>query len=150
MAQDESRPDTSREAREAAAERAAIAVRPEFHHSEGITREKVFELKGINVHYSGVTAVKDITMDVQRRGRDRADRAVGVRQEHAAALPEPDERPDPGRRSRGRAPLPRRGPLRADVDPVQVRKLIGMVFQKPNPFPKSIYDNVAFGPRVLG
>jgi phosphate transport system ATP-binding protein len=36
------------------------------------------------------------------------------------------------------------------VDPVQVRKVIGMVFQKPNPFPKSIYDNVAFGPRVLG
>ena len=36
------------------------------------------------------------------------------------------------------------------VDPVQVRKRIGMVFQKPNPFPKSIYDNVAFGPRVLG
>jgi phosphate transport system ATP-binding protein len=35
------------------------------------------------------------------------------------------------------------------VDPVQVRKRIGMVFQKPNPFPKSIYDNVAFGPRVL-
>ena len=36
------------------------------------------------------------------------------------------------------------------VDPVQVRKRIGMVFQKPNPFPKSIYDNVAFGPRVVG
>jgi phosphate transport system ATP-binding protein len=36
------------------------------------------------------------------------------------------------------------------VDPVEVRRLIGMVFQKPNPFPKSIYDNVAFGPRVLG
>jgi phosphate transport system ATP-binding protein len=38
----------------------------------------------------------------------------------------------------------------AEVDPVQVRKHIGMVFQKPNPFPKSIYDNVAFGPRVIG
>jgi phosphate transport system ATP-binding protein len=37
-----------------------------------------------------------------------------------------------------------------DVDPVQVRKRIGMVFQKPNPFPKSIFDNVAFGPRVIG
>jgi phosphate transport system ATP-binding protein len=37
-----------------------------------------------------------------------------------------------------------------DVDPVQVRKRIGMVFQKPNPFPKSIYDNIAFGPRVTG
>jgi phosphate transport system ATP-binding protein len=36
------------------------------------------------------------------------------------------------------------------IDPVQVRKRIGMVFQKPNPFPKSIYDNVAFGPRVIG
>ena len=37
-----------------------------------------------------------------------------------------------------------------DVDPVEVRRRIGMVFQKPNPFPKSIYENVAFGPRVLG
>jgi phosphate transport system ATP-binding protein len=37
-----------------------------------------------------------------------------------------------------------------EVDPVEVRKRIGMVFQKPNPFPKSIYDNAAFGPRVLG
>ena len=37
-----------------------------------------------------------------------------------------------------------------EVEPVEVRKRIGMVFQKPNPFPKSIYDNVAFGPRVLG
>jgi phosphate transport system ATP-binding protein len=37
-----------------------------------------------------------------------------------------------------------------DVDAVEVRRRIGMVFQKPNPFPKSIYDNVAFGPRVLG
>ena len=38
----------------------------------------------------------------------------------------------------------------AKVDPVQVRRRIGMVFQKPNPFPKSIYDNVAWGLRVLG
>jgi phosphate transport system ATP-binding protein len=38
----------------------------------------------------------------------------------------------------------------SSIDPVQVRKRIGMVFQKPNPFPKSIYENIAFGPRVLG
>ena len=37
-----------------------------------------------------------------------------------------------------------------DVDPVEVRRRIGMVFQKPNPFPKSIYDNAAFGPKVTG
>ena len=36
------------------------------------------------------------------------------------------------------------------VDAVEVRKRIGMVFQRPNPFPKTVYDNVAFGPRVLG
>ncbi|HKK93962.1 MAG TPA: phosphate ABC transporter ATP-binding protein PstB [Longimicrobiales bacterium] len=37
-----------------------------------------------------------------------------------------------------------------EIDPVEVRRRIGMVFQKPNPFPKSIYDNVAFGPRING
>ena len=37
-----------------------------------------------------------------------------------------------------------------DVDPVEVRRRIGMVFQKPNPFPKSIYENVAWGPRING
>jgi ABC-type phosphate transport system ATPase subunit len=37
-----------------------------------------------------------------------------------------------------------------EVDPVELRRRIGMVFQKPNPFPKSIYDNVAFGPRLNG
>ncbi len=38
----------------------------------------------------------------------------------------------------------------SEVDPIEVRRRIGMVFQKPNPFPKSIYDNVAYGPRVTG
>jgi phosphate transport system ATP-binding protein len=37
-----------------------------------------------------------------------------------------------------------------DVDPIEVRRRIGMVFQKPNPFPKTIYDNVAWAPRILG
>jgi phosphate transport system ATP-binding protein len=37
-----------------------------------------------------------------------------------------------------------------NIDPIEVRRHIGMVFQKPNPFPKSIYDNVAYGPRVIG
>ena len=37
-----------------------------------------------------------------------------------------------------------------DVDPIEVRRRIGMVFQRPNPFPKSIYDNVAYAPKMLG
>ena len=36
------------------------------------------------------------------------------------------------------------------VDPIEVRRRVGMVFQKPNPFPKSIFDNIAYGPRVMG
>ena len=38
----------------------------------------------------------------------------------------------------------------SDVDPVEIRRNIGMVFQKPNPFPKSIYENIAYGPRIQG
>jgi phosphate transport system ATP-binding protein len=44
----------------------------------------------------------------------------------------------------------RRGHLRPGMDVVQLRARVGMVFQKPNPFPKSIYDNVAYGPRIHG
>ena len=68
MAQDETRAGSGREAREAAAERAAIAVRPgEFQRRRTAgQREKVFEMKGVEVLYSGVSAVKDISMDIHR------------------------------------------------------------------------------------
>ena len=57
---------------------------------------------------------------------------------------------DPRRRVGGQVLYHGRDLYGVDVDPVEVRRRIGMVFQKPNPFPKSIYDNIAFGPRVLG
>ena len=83
--------------------------------------------------------------------RHRADRPLGLRQEHPAALPQPDERPDPRRRgARASCSTTARTSTGRTSTRSQVRKLIGMVFQKPNPFPKSIYDNVAFGPRILG
>jgi phosphate transport system ATP-binding protein len=56
----------------------------------------------------------------------------------------------PGARVEGEALFQGRNLYGPDVDAVDVRRRIGMVFQKPNPFPKSIYDNVAFGPRVNG
>ena len=77
----------------------------------------------------------------------RRDRPVGLRQEHVHPLPQPDERHGPELHARRAGPLPRHRPLRHGVDPVEVRRRIGMVFQKPNPFPKSIYDNVAWAPR---
>jgi phosphate transport system ATP-binding protein len=56
----------------------------------------------------------------------------------------------PGARVEGRILYQGNDLYGAGVDPVEVRRRIGMVFQKANPFPKSIYDNVAWGPRVLG
>ena len=90
-------------------------------------------------------------MDVHRNDDHRPDRPLGLRQVHPPALPQPDERPDPERRGRAAScSTTARTSTGPTVDPVEVRKRIGMVFQKPNPFPKSIYDNVAFGPRILG
>jgi phosphate transport system ATP-binding protein len=56
----------------------------------------------------------------------------------------------PGARLEGEVLFHGENLLDREVDPVEVRRRIGMVFQKPNPFPKSIYDNVAFGPRING
>jgi phosphate transport system ATP-binding protein len=132
-------------------ERPTIAVRPEeFRHGGGGSQEKVFELKGVGVDYGGAAAVKGISMDIRRndvtaligpsgcgkstllRCLNRMNDLIPSASVHGQLLYHGEDLYGPG------------------VDPVQVRKLIGMVFQKPNPFPKSIYDNVAFGPRVLG
>jgi phosphate transport system ATP-binding protein len=56
----------------------------------------------------------------------------------------------PGARVEGEVLLHGRNLYAPDVDAVEVRRYIGMVFQKPNPFPKSIYDNIAWGPRING
>ncbi|MFV2034340.1 MAG: phosphate ABC transporter ATP-binding protein PstB [Halocynthiibacter sp.] len=53
-------------------------------------------------------------------------------------------------RVQGRITLDDEDIYHPDIDPVQLRARVGMVFQKPNPFPKSIYDNVAYGPRIHG
>jgi phosphate transport system ATP-binding protein len=78
---------------------------------------------------------------------------VGLRQEHLPALLQPHARPVPGPplRRRDRAAARRREHAGdRDVDPIEVRMRISMVFQKPNPFPKSIFENVAYGLRVRG
>lgn len=55
-----------------------------------------------------------------------------------------------GTRTEGEMQIDGKNIYAADVDVVELRQRIGMVFQRPNPFPQGIYDNVAFGPRVLG
>ena len=110
-----------------------------------------FDLRDVSVTYGEETAIAGVTMRIQPHARHRAHRPVGLRQVHAAALPQPHER-------RARATSPWAGAILLDgvdiygkdVDPVELRMRVGQVFQKPNPFPMSIYDNVAYGPRTHG
>jgi len=128
-----------------------ISVRPEFRQAaapEG--KDKVFELNGIEVLYGGVAAVKDISMEI---GRREVTALIGPSGCGKSTLLRCLNRMNdliPNAAVRGELLYRGEDLYGASVDPVQVRKLIGMVFQKPNPFPKSIFDNVAFGPRVLG
>jgi len=151
MAPDESRAESGREMREAAAARAGIAVRPdEFQQRGGSSGEKVFELKGVDVRYSGVAAVKSIAMDVHRKDVTALIGPSGCGKSTLLRCLNRMNDLIPGAEVEGELLYHGEDLYGPQVDPVQVRKLIGMVFQKPNPFPKSIYDNVAFGPRVLG
>jgi len=148
---DESRPETSKETREAAARRAAIAVRPEFQtHSGGGNKEKVFELRDVDVSYSGATAVKGVTMDIARNDVTALIGPSGCGKSTLLRCLNRMNDLIPGAEVEGELLYHGEDLYGPTVDPVQARKLIGMVFQKPNPFPKSIYDNVAFGPRILG
>ncbi len=151
MAHDD-RAQTGRDTREMAAARAGIAVRPEEFQQQryGGEREKVFELNGVDVLYGGVTAVKGVSMEIDR---NEVTALIGPSGCGKSTLLRCFNRMNdliPGAEVRGEILYHGEDLYGPTVDPVQARKLIGMVFQKPNPFPKSIYDNVAFGPRILG
>jgi phosphate transport system ATP-binding protein len=110
----------------------------------------VFRIDRLTVSYAGVPAVRDVTLDILER---RITALIGPSGCGKSTLIRSLNRMNdliPSASVEGTV-LYHGGDLYGpQVDPVQVRKRIGMVFQKPNPFPKSIYDNVAFGPRVLG
>jgi phosphate transport system ATP-binding protein len=150
MTEDDSKQHTAREAREAAAGRASIAMRPEFREHSDAAREKVFQLQEIDVRYSGVPAVKEISLDVHRHDITAIIGPSGCGKSTLLRCLNRMNDLIPGAEVSGRLLYHGEDLYGPAVDPVQVRKLIGMVFQKPNPFPKSIYDNVAFGPRILG
>ncbi|HEV3479481.1 MAG TPA: phosphate ABC transporter ATP-binding protein PstB [Gaiellaceae bacterium] len=113
-------------------------------------REVVFDVKGLGVSYNGNPALKDVSLEVYRNfvtafiGPSGCGKSTFIRCfNHLNDL-------IPGAVVEGTILYHGEDMYGQHVDPVEVRKRIGMVFQKPNPFPKSIYDNVAFGPRVLG
>ena len=110
----------------------------------------VFDLQSLSCYYGAFRAVKEISLRVPR---NQITAIIGPSGCGKSTLLRSFNRMNDlveGARVDGRV-LYHGVDLYADgVDPVEVRRRIGMVFQKPNPFPKSIYDNVAFGPRVAG
>ena len=112
--------------------------------------EVVFALDSLSCYYGDFRAVRDITLSVPT---NRITAIIGPSGCGKSTLLRSFNRMNDlvdGARIEGRI-LYHGVDLYADgVDAVEVRRRIGMVFQKPNPFPKSIYDNVAFGPRVAG
>ena len=113
-------------------------------------RGSVFDLEGVSVAYGGKPAVRDVTFGI---GRNEITALIGPSGCGKSTLIRCLNRMNdliPAASVTGSVLYHGQDLYGADIDPVQVRKRIGMVFQKPNPFPKSIYDNIAFGPRVLG
>jgi phosphate transport system ATP-binding protein len=113
-------------------------------------REVVFRVDKVTVRYGGVPAVRDIDFDAYK---NKITALIGPSGCGKSTLIRCLNRMNdliPSATVEGRVFYHGDDLYGPKVDPVQVRKLIGMVFQKPNPFPKSIYDNIAFGPRVIG
>jgi phosphate transport system ATP-binding protein len=112
-------------------------------------REIVFDVSGLGVSYHDQPALKNVSLHVYRNfitafiGPSGCGKSTFIRCFNRMNDLIPGAKVDGTILYHGQDLY---GP---EVDPVEVRRRIGMVFQKPNPFPKSIYDNVAFGPRVL-
>jgi phosphate transport system ATP-binding protein len=114
------------------------------------TQEAVLSARSVNVFYGSNLAVRDVSLDIPKNrvvafigpsgcGKSTILRCFNRMNDLVA-----------GARVQGRIAFRDRDLYASHVDPVSVRRRIGMVFQKPNPFPKSIYENIAFGARING
>jgi phosphate transport system ATP-binding protein len=134
-----SRPDTPRRFEPSTAAEASKRV-----------SEPIFDVRNVSVFYGDQRAIRDVSMHVQQHeitaliGPSGCGKSTFIRCLNRMNDLIPAARVEGGVVYHGEDLYGER------IDPVQVRKRIGMVFQKPNPFPKSIYENIAFGPRVIG
>ncbi len=110
----------------------------------------VFDVKKLNVFYNDFQAVRDVDIPVRQHEITALIGPSGCGKSTVLRCFNRMNDLIEGARVEGSVQYHGIDIYADDVDPVVVRRRIGMVFQKPNPFPKSIYDNVAFGPRVGG
>ena len=110
----------------------------------------IFDVRNVSIWYSAFKAVTDVTMNIHENeitafiGSSGSGKTTVLRSLNRMNDLVPGARLEGEMSYRGEQLYAR------DVSPIAVRRRIGMVFQKPNPFPKSIYDNVAYGPRING
>jgi phosphate transport system ATP-binding protein len=129
---------------------APVEIAQREHAEVAERRDVVFDVQDLEVRYGSATAISDVALQIYRNvitaviGPSGCGKSTFIR-----CLNRMNDLV-PGARIDGKI-LYRGHDLYGDgVDPVEVRRRIGMVFQKANPFPKSIYENVAWGPRVVG
>ena len=114
------------------------------------SREAVFRVENVSVRYSGALALDGVTLDVYKNAVTAFIGPSGCGKSTFIRCLNRMNDTIPGAVVSGSILYHGQDLYGSGVDPVEVRRRIGMVFQKPNPFPKSIYDNIAFGPRMLG
>jgi phosphate transport system ATP-binding protein len=121
----------------------------ERNQAEPRATDTVFRIQGLTARYGSNIAVKDVSLEIPKNlitaviGPSGCGKSTFIR-----CLNRMNDMV-PSFKLEGQV-LYYGVDLYGDVEPVEVRRRIGMVFQKPNPFPKSIYDNVAWAPRILG
>ena len=127
--------------------RPATAYQP---HQDSPPGETIFDVRNVSISYGAFKAVTDVSLPVYEH---EITAFIGSSGSGKTTVLRAFNRMNdliPGARLEGEMYYRGQALYGSDVSPIAVRRRIGMVFQKPNPFPKSIYDNVAYGPRING
>ncbi len=114
------------------------------------TGAAVFDARNVSIYYDSFRAVTDVSLTIHENEITAFIGPSGCGKTTVLRTLNRLNDLVPGARVEGDVHYRGASLYRAGVSPISVRRRIGMVFQKPNPFPKSIYDNVAYGPRING
>jgi phosphate transport system ATP-binding protein len=132
--------------------RVAMPSRPEIVHTSAVPEERPVKIavEGLSFFYGPKPALQDITIQI---GSNLVTACIGPSGCGKSTFLRTLNRMNdliPGARVEGRVMVGGRDVYGPDIDVVELRRQVGMVFQKSNPFPKSIFDNVAYGLRING
>lgn len=126
------------------------ALAENSHSAEDLPANSKLQITGLNFYYGVFRALLDISLDISA---NQVTALIGPSGCGKSTLLRSINRMNdlvPRARVEGEIRLDGDNIYAPNVDVVEIRRRVGMVFQRPNPFPKSIFDNVAFGPRLLG